>query len=192
MACAADGGMTHRRWNVATAALTACLGACADGSMTPGAADASVQHARTVASHADASAASCLTCLPPVDAGAWPSSEQTRADAAAAANGCRTSARPACAAVPCTWAEAQPKLPPCATPPRASYFAARCGAYDALVEQGTDSQQYFLYDVQGRLVAINHRGLDAYCEAFEPAFVVPDRCTTVTPKCAQEPAGDAG
>jgi hypothetical protein len=85
---------------------------------------------------------------------------------------------------PCTWAEAQRLTPPCGTPPNTPFFAVRCGAYDGLVAQGTDTQTYAFYDATGKLVGTNEVGLFTACISFDSSFTAPPRCVMVTPKCS--------
>jgi len=70
------------------------------------------------------------------------------------------------------------------------YYAARCGDFDALVTQGTDSIGYHIYDEAGQLVAIRWRSLGGSCVVFDEAFAVPERCEMSTPECPDQ--ADAG
>jgi hypothetical protein len=139
---------------------------------------------------AAATDAGCKFCLPhdasaavqPADAGG----HVVKPDA----NSCKLAEPPPCTSIACTWDDAQPMLPACAKPPLTPYYAARCGAYDALVKQGTDSVGYYIYDATGKLMSIRWLGLDTSCQVFDEAFTVPERCKMVTPKCPHD--DDAG
>lgn len=138
---------------------------------------------------AAANDAGCAFCVP-YDAGAVRPADAGRDAGEADADSCKLSDPPSCTTVPCTWADAQQKLPGCATPPLTPYYAARCGDFDALVSQGTDSVGYHIYDATGRLVATRWRGLGGYCVVFDDGFAAPERCEMVTPECPEE--ADAG
>lgn len=85
----------------------------------------------------------------------------------------------------CTRAAIEARLAPCivnrVTTP---YYAMRCGPYDVVVAQGTDSARYFYYDEAGRLIAENEVGLAARgCVSYSSGFVLPDSCELATPEC---------
>jgi hypothetical protein len=69
--------------------------------------------------------------------------------------------------------------------PQTPYYAVRCGPYNGLVSQGTDSAKYFYYDEEGRLMAWNEVGLSALgCLSYDASFTLPESCDIVTPECA--------
>ncbi|HKU44400.1 MAG TPA: hypothetical protein VJR89_39845 [Polyangiales bacterium] len=84
----------------------------------------------------------------------------------------------------CTRAEIAARIAACVDRPLTPYYAVRCGPYDGVVSQGTDSAQYFFYDQAGKLVATNDVGLSARgCVAYDPSFMLPESCDITTPEC---------
>jgi len=160
------------------------LAACSDDRRNLLAFDAQVGDATPAAAAHDAGCAFCV----PYDAGAAEPADAGRD--AGDADSCKLTDPPSCTTVPCTWAEAQRKLPECWTPLFTAYSAARCGDFDAFVSHGTDSAGYHIYDATGQLVAIRWLGLGGYCVVFDEAVAVPERCKRVTPECPED--ADAG
>ena len=107
-----------------------------------------------------------------------------------------SSADPKCRSAPgpcsranefCSWAEAAPRIAPCVRRPLTPYYAVRCGPYDGVVGQGTDSARFFYFDATGTLVAWNEVGLGARgCLSFDPTFELPASCDIVTPECTED------
>jgi hypothetical protein len=140
--------------------------------------------------------AGCEPCLPDIDADSEPPTAWQRgAPDAAAPSGCKERKRPDCSKEPCTWADAKQRLPACVMQPLTPFFQQRCGEYDALVGQGTDSYLYRFYDKTGELVATAEVGIGGYqCDAFESSFMPPEYedCRLITPKCSTPVDEDAG
>ncbi len=169
--------------------------ACEEGAAllpTSDAASAIVDSGRDAAIAHDAG---CKLCLPDIDAGGEPVLRQPGAPDAAAPRSCKSRKRPDCSKEPCRWADAQQRLPACVTQPLTPFFQQRCGRYDALVGQGTDSYSYYFYDRTGELVATGEIGIGGYqCAAIDPSFMAPEYedCTLITPKCSISADEDAG
>jgi hypothetical protein len=87
----------------------------------------------------------------------------------------------------CTWAEIAPRIAACVTRLLTPYYAVRCGPYDGVVSQGTDSATYFYYDEAGKLVGQNDVGLSTLgCRWYDPSFTLPGSCEIVTPECSDD------
>jgi hypothetical protein len=141
-------------------------------------------HKDAAAIGGDTHDAACLPCLP-YDAGALASAIDEDAGESLPEDGSCVLAKaaPSCDAVPCTWQDAGKMLPTCATPPLTPYYAARCGSFDALVAQGTDSLTYYIYNSEGQLVVERGVGFGHYCKLFDASVSAPEDCDAVTPKC---------
>jgi hypothetical protein len=87
----------------------------------------------------------------------------------------------------CTWAEIAPRIAACVMRPLTPYYAVRCGPYDGVVSQGTDSATYYYYDEAGKLVGLNDVGLSTLgCRSYDPSFTLPASCEIVTPQCSDD------
>ena len=172
--------MSHCAWVSWMTGLFCCVSACTAGGVPDETvADGGGEHRRSTAADAG-----CPTCLPPIDASMKRTLVSPTDTGDAAANSCKQAEGLDCKRVPCSWSEAQAKLPSCANPPLAPWLEARCGDYRTFVASGTDSAVYYLYSRAGELVAYVERGLSARgCFAFELPFDAPDGCSVITPKC---------
>jgi hypothetical protein len=146
----------------------ACVrGECGDGMCEPG----------------EAPACGCVEDCPEA---AWDSTAEPPMDAGAREITC-LSQRLECDGVDsfCTRASAESRVATCIVDRALTpYYAMRCGPYDAVVAQGTDSARYFYYDEAGRLVGESELGLGSRgCFSYDAAFMLPRSCQLVTPAC---------
>jgi hypothetical protein len=191
-------GMSCSTWIVGATLFLLGASACAQGSDMLPASDAARNDVIVDGGHDAAirTDAGCEACLPKVDAGIKPPPEtQPGPRDAAAPIRCKERKRSDCSKVPCTWTDARQKIPACVMQPLTPFFQQRCGEYDALVGQGTDSYLYYFYDKTGELVATAEVGIGGYqCVAFESSFEPPEYedCHLLTPKCPVSTDEDAG
>lgn len=115
----------------------------------------------------------------PVDAGA--SSEPSCSSATSPCRGANSF---------CTRGEIATRIADCVNRPLTPYYEVRCGPYDGVVSQGTDSLRFFYYDDAGKLVGTNDVGLSAQgCVAYDPSFMLPASCEITTPGCEDAGTG---
>jgi hypothetical protein len=178
--------MSHCTWAFWMSGLFCCISACTPaGETDETGADGGGERQRSMV----AADAGCPTCLPPVDASTKSTLVPPTDTSDAATDSCKQAEHLDCKRVPCSWSEAQAKLPSCANPPLAPWIEARCGDFRTFVALGTDSAIYYLYDHAGELVAYVEKGLSARgCFALELPFDGPNDCDVITPECP--PPGD--
>lgn len=94
----------------------------------------------------------------------------------------------------CNWATARASASDCYMP-FGGVYTARCGSYDGVVFQGTDSASTYYYGADGALVGRDERGLanQPGCVSYDPSFRLPASCTRTSPTCPEDAGmSDAG